>query len=111
MSEVFALEKQLEDGKHLVAKRELALKLYNNSDFKKLILEEFCTQECARYAQLSADPSLKENERADALAMAQAAGHLRRFLSVTIQLGNQAERIGPEIEQAIQEARQEEGDA
>lgn len=109
MSEVFALEKQLEDGKSMIVKRELALKLYNNPEFKKLILDEFCTQDCARYAQLSADPALKENERADALAIAQAAGHLRRFLSMTIQLGNQAERIGPEIEQAILEARQEEG--
>lgn len=108
MSEVAALEAQLESGKEAIAKRALALKLFHNPEFKKLILEDFCTTECARYAQASADPALAANERADALAMAQAAGHLRRFLSVQISKGNQAERLEADIEQAILEARQEE---
>lgn len=111
MSEVFALEKQLEDGKEFIARRDLALKLYNNREFKKLILEEFCTNECARYAQLSADPALGAVERADSMALAQAAGHLRRFLSVVVQMGNNAERTREEIEQAILEARQDEESA
>lgn len=108
MSEVYALEKQLEDGKEFITRRDRALKLYNNPEFKKLILDEFCGTECARYAQSSADPALNDRQRADALAIAQAAGHLRRFLSVTIQMGNQAERLAPEIEQSILEARGEE---
>ena len=110
MSEVFALEKQLEDSKEAIARRELALKLYKNPEFKKLVLDEFCTTECARYAQLSADPSLGPTERADALAMAQAAGHLRRFLSVVVTMGNQAERLLPDLESQIEAARQEEGE-
>lgn len=110
MSEVFALEKQLEDSKEAIARRELALKLYKNPEFKKLVLDEFCTTECARYAQLSADPSLGDRERADALAMAQAAGHLRRFLSVVVTMGNQAERLLPDLESEIEAARQEEGE-
>lgn len=110
MSEVFALEKQLEDSKEAIARRELALKLYKNPEFKKLVLDEFCTTECARYAQLSADPSLGPTERADALAMAQAAGHLRRFLSVVVTMGNQAERLLPDLETEIEAARQEEGE-
>lgn len=108
MSEVSALEKQLADGKIAQERRALALKLYNNTDFKKLILEDFCVTECARYAQLSADPALAPNERADALALAQAAGHFKRFLSVVVSIGNQAERLEDEIEQAIVAARQEE---
>lgn len=111
MSEVFLLEKQLEDGKKSIEKRDLALKLYNNREFKQLILQDFCVEECARYAQMSADPALAANERADALAIAQAAGHLRRFLSVVVQMGNNAERQAPDIEQAIIEARQEEESA
>ena len=110
MSEVFALEKQLEDSKQAIARRELALKLYNNPEFKKLIIDEFCTTECARYAQLSADPSMGANERADSLAMAQASGHLRRFLSVIVSMGNQAERMLPDLEAEIEAARQEEGE-
>ena len=108
MSEVYALEKQLADSKLSLERREKALKLYKNSDFKSLILEEFCVSECARYAQSSADPALNPDQRADALAIAQAAGHLRRFLSVVVTMGNQAERLIPDLEVAIEEARQEE---
>jgi|SRR5690606_30251700 len=110
MSEVFALEKQLEDSKEAIARRDLALKLYKNPEFKKLILDEFCTTECARYAQSSADPALGDRERADALGIAQASGHLRRYLSVVVTMGNQAERLMPDLESAIEEARQEAGE-
>lgn len=110
MSEVFALEKQREQATEDLARRDLALKLYNNPEFKKLILDEFCTKECARYAQASADPALDDRARADSLALAQAAGHLRRFLSVIVTMGNAAERQIPDLDMAIQEARQEEGE-
>lgn len=108
MSEVYALEKQLADAKIAIERRALALKLYNIPEFKKLIIDEFCTTECARYAQLSAAPELGPNERADALGLAQAAGHLKRFLSVVISMGNQAERNEEDLERAILEARAEE---
>lgn len=102
------LEKQLSDAKHLVDRREMALRLSNNPDFRELILKQFCTEECARYAQASADPALDATSRADALAMAQAAGHVRRFLSVTVQMGNSAEGDLIDIEEALEAARAEE---
>lgn len=108
MSEVERLEKQLADTKLLIQRRELAQRLYANPDFKKLILEEFCVNECARYAQASADPALGPVERADALAIAQSAGHLRRFLSVVIQMANASESTLLDLEEAIEEARREE---
>ena len=45
MSEVYALEKQLSEGKLSQERRASALKLYNNPDLKKLILEDFYKQE------------------------------------------------------------------
>lgn len=108
MSEVSDLEKQLEDSKASIDRRDQALKLYRNPEFKRLILDEFCGTECARYAQLSADPSLNQEQRADALAMAQASGHLRRFLSVIVQMGNQAEGLMDRLTDEIQAAREEE---
>lgn len=107
MSEVFALERQLTEAQDIVKLRDIALKLYSNAEFKSLILDRFCVQECARYAQSSADPALTSEQRADALNMAQAAGHLRRFLSITVQMGNHAERQVPDLHDAIEEARQE----
>lgn len=107
MSEVLNLQKQRDDAKEMIEQAETALRLFNNPDFKKLILNEFCINECARYAQSSADPALNTVQRADALAIAQAAGHLRRFLSVKIQMGNQADRQMADLDQAILEAQAE----
>ena len=41
-SEVNALEQQLSDAKLLVERRQMAMRLEKNRDFKKLILDEFC---------------------------------------------------------------------
>lgn len=108
MSEVNALEQQLSDAKQLVAEAEAAERLAKNKDFDALILKKFCVEECARYAQASADPSLGANERADALALAQASGHLKRFLHVIVQMGRAAGAQIDEIEEAIVEAQAEE---
>ena len=110
MSEVEALQNQLTDAHALVDRREKALKLFNNPEFKEIILDGFCLKDCARYAQSSEDPALDANARADSLNIAQASGHLRRFLSVIIQMGNAAAYQIPSIEQAILEIQHEGGD-
>lgn len=110
MSEVEKLEKQLEDAKFLISRKEMALKLYDNHEFRKLIVEEFMGSEAARYAQASGDPALDPVQRQDALNMAQASGHLKRFLSLAVTMASVAERDLPELEAAIEQARQEEGE-
>lgn len=107
MSEVSALTKQRDDAKTFVARRNMALKLAENKEFKTLILKEFCVDECARHAQNSGDPSLSHDARADSLALAQAAGHLRRWLQVVVRMGDQAEGQLQNLEEAIEEARRE----
>jgi cation transport regulator ChaC len=109
MSQVTQLETQLKTAKELVRRRQMALALSNVPAFKELIIDDFMTKEAARYVQSSADPALKPDERADALAMAQASGHLKRYLSVIVQMGAHSERELPALEQAIDEARAEEG--
>lgn len=111
MSSVSELEEHLVTAKEYADRRRMAVRLANNRDFKKLILEEFCVQECARYAQNSANPQFSKEERADSLAIAQAAGHLRRFLQVINQMGAKAESDIAAIEEAIEEARLEEARA
>lgn len=95
MSEVETAVEQLRqyqaDQKTLVDARDAAQRLYTNPDFKKLIVDGFMTQECARYVQESCDPMLTPAQRADALALAQASGHLKRFLSLCVVIGNTAE--------------------
>lgn len=106
MSEAIeGLEKQLADAKHLIEQRRLAQKLSENYEFRKLILDEFCTTEAARLVHMSADPAMDAQQRADALSMAQAGGHLRRYLSMMIQMANVAERDVPNIEAELAEVR------
>ena len=52
------LEQQLANAKMLVERRDRALRLSSNPDFRAIILDEFCTTEAARYVQASADPAL-----------------------------------------------------
>lgn len=109
MSEVTVnqLENQREAMKHAIELRQAVQRLTANADFRKIINEQFMVQECARYAQLSADPTLPEKNQKDALALAQAAGHLKRYLSVIIQMGNAAENELVSIDSALDDARAE----
>lgn len=110
MSEVEKLEKQLVGYKEVVDRRNAALRLSENPDFRKIILEEFLVQECARYAHRAGDPAIGKEGREDALNIALAAGHLKRFLSVIVQMGAHAEGEIVNTETAIDEARAEYGD-
>jgi hypothetical protein len=109
VSEIAGLEKQVTDAKFLLERRDIAIRLAKNTDFRKLILDGFCLHDAARYAQESADPALNTEQRTDALNIAQASGHLKRFLSITIQMGAHAERTMSELEEALADARAEEG--
>ena len=110
MTEIEALKKQRADAEVLIARRDQAMRLANNPDFKSLVLKEFCVDECARYAQLSGDPARTPTERADSLAIAQSAGHLRRWLQVIGQMGAHAESQISSIDENIDELRREGGD-
>jgi hypothetical protein len=105
MSDIQALEQGIKDAEELIGRRQMALKLSENREFRKLILEDYMVTEAARLVQLSADPVLAANERADALAMAQATGHLKRYLSMMIQMGYTAERELPQLQAALDETR------
>ena len=107
MSEVQELEKQREDFKKLIHKRDLVLKLQKLNAVKELILDEYCTKECARYVGVAGDPAISKEDRELALEMGKAGQHLKRWLEVTIRMGNQAENQMPELDSAIEASRQE----
>lgn len=92
-----ALEKQQKKNKKAMQLGDAARRLMNNRDFKAVVLQEFCVDECARYVHASADPALEERYQQDALNMAQASGHLRRFLEVTLQKAQAAENSSESI--------------
>lgn len=87
---IAGLEKSLKDNKDAVKFAEELRKLVANSLFRKLIIEEFTVREAARYVQESGDPLLSAEQRADALALAQAGGHLKRWIEINLRMGDVA---------------------
>jgi hypothetical protein len=110
MSAIQQLEQQLSDAKVLIGKRQLALKLQGNRDFQRLIMEDFMVNAAAAYVRESGDPALTKEQQQDALNIAQAAGHLRRWLSVQVQMGAKAEEDLTALNESIEEERAQEQD-
>jgi len=108
MLQITQLERQIEANKAQIRRGELALKLGNIPEFKELIMDDFMSAEVIRNVGLSADPALPKDQRADALAMAQSGGHLKRYLAAQVQMGRVAEREIPDLEANIQELLNEE---
>lgn len=108
MSDIQGLEQDIQNAEELAARRQMAIKLSGNREFRKVFLDDYFVTEAARLVQLSADPSLTQEQRQDALAMAQATGHTKRYLSMMIQMGYVAERELPAMRAALEEARAEE---
>lgn len=108
MSEVAQFEQQLSDAKFLVERRDMALKLSGNREFKKLILQEYLVDEAARLIGGSGDPNLNRIQQEDMVQMAKACGHLKRYLSVIVTMGNTAANDIPEIEAELVNVRAEE---
>lgn len=105
MNDLKELEFQRETAEFFIKRKEMIQRLQDNPDFQKVITEEFCEKECAGYAKASGDPSLSKEDRESALQMAQAAGHLQRFLNVCIRMGMTAEGQLTELDTMIEEVR------
>lgn len=107
MNDADRMEQQITNLRKAVELKDLALKLEKVPEFQKLILDHFCVTECARFAQSSGDPSIPKEMREDALSMAHAAGALRRWLSMTVRMGWQAEEETKEVQDELVTMRQE----
>jgi hypothetical protein len=113
MSEVTVeqLEQQRKDNDELIARRDAALRLAENKDFRRLFIKEYFVSEAARLVQLSGDPALTPAQRDDALEMAKATGHCKRYLSVIIQQANKAEDDNEDIDATLREVEAAEDQA
>lgn len=100
-----ALQDQLKAEKELVELAEAAQRLSKNVDFRRLIHDEYLLKEPARLAMAAGDPTFDPQQRADCAQMSLAAGHFKRFLSVTFQRGQVAQANIIEIEGNLDELR------
>lgn len=100
-----ALERQKVATEADIEFAERAARLMENPDFRHVILDVYCVKEAAAFVHVSADPTVKPDQRADALLMAQATGHLKRWLQVTQLKAEQARDRLPEVEEHIEAIR------
>lgn len=91
--------------KNSVTYAEEVRKLMANPLFRKIIMEDFCIQSAARYVQESCDPLLTAEQRADALALAQAGGHLKRWLDITLRMADTSERSILDVDDELEKLR------
>ena|SRR6218665_1278786 len=89
--EIEQAEYSLEGNKKLMKQRDQVLYLSGIPEFKSIINELYLVEEAASFVSLAGDPALNAEQRNDALQMALAPGHLKRWLSVQIAMGNTAE--------------------
>jgi hypothetical protein len=113
MSEVTVeqLEQQRRDNDELMARRDAALRLAENKDFRRLFIKEYFVEEAARLVQLSGDPALTPQQQADSLEMAKATGHCKRYLSVIVQQAAKAESDNEDIDDMLREVEAAEDQA
>lgn len=101
MEEVTELEQQREQYKELIAIRDAIKRLEANPDFQKIVVEQYCVKECARYIGVAGDPAISKDDRDLALEMGKAGQHFKRWLNVSIRMGDHAEGELPELEEQI----------
>lgn len=104
-NELAQLEAEISEAEQIVDRRNKAIKLHSNPEFKELFSEQYFVNEAARLVHLSSDPALTSEQRADALSMAQASGHTRRYLSQLVQMGAHYERVLPEMKKQLAEGK------
>lgn len=89
---------QVEFGKSIDA-------LMKNKDFIRVFSKGFLEKDCARYVKESIDTNLEDANRADALAMAQAAGYVAKYLNINLRLAAMCAADLVSLREAIQDQR------
>lgn len=108
MSEVTHLEQMQTADNQLINRLESLQRLVNNSDFRNLILHDYIIVEASQCAETAGNPAMNAEQKADALEMSKAPGHLKRYLRVIELSAQQAINRREELQEAIVQARQEE---
>ena len=109
MSDIKEIELSAEKAKEMIAKKNAALRLASNRDFKSLVLEGYFKDEAARLVGLIADPQAKgmlEDIQRDLAGISS----FRFFMMQLVRNGEAAEVALAEANETLEELRASEGD-
>jgi hypothetical protein len=107
MSDTHELETTLEDLREIVARKNAAIKLESNREYKKLILDGLFKEEASRLVAISAEPSMARE--ADLIMESiRSISHFQQYMRSVIQMGTIAENNLAEHMEMLEEVRAEE---
>jgi len=104
MSEVENIELSIEDARKLVARKDAALKLATNREFKQLILNDYYVDEAVRLTSCLGQPQMK-NFEAEIVGDLKAIASLRQYFQTIITMGRNAESELVEAQELLEETR------
>ena len=108
-SEAEQIELDIKNAQAAVDLRDLVLKLNRNPAFRKVVNENYFEKEAARLALLLTDPAIIMNDQATMVHNDIAGvGAFKRYLSILVQMGNQAEDAILNAEAELEDIRAEE---
>lgn len=96
---------QADEAKKRIEFAKKAERLTANKDFQSVVNEGYFKDAAAAFVHQSGDPSLTLEQRADALAMAQSAGHFKRWLHAIAKLNEVDVDSLPELSETIDQVR------
>ena len=106
MSDIEEVELSRDHAKELIRKRDKALKLASNREFKELVLEGYFRDEPARLASAFNDPAMSTHREA-LLSQFKAIGQFEQYLRTIVIMGNAAASELVEHEELLDELREE----
>lgn len=107
MSDIAEIELSIQAAKDLVSRKEQALRLAGNRDFKKLVLDGYVKDEAVRLAGLSADPNMKAHQD-DIFDAIKSISLFRQYMQNIVTIGNVAQNELLDQEQVLEEIRTQE---
>lgn len=108
MSDISQLEISIEQARNMVALRDAVVKLSTNREFKKVFIEDYFKAEAIRLVDLSADPIITEDQKADVLVSMHGISVLKQYLRRLTQMGDIAEQEIKDAREEIDHIREEE---
>lgn len=108
MSEVNELEISIAEAKKMVDRKDQALKLASNREFRKLILEGYFKEEAARLVEVSALPHF-EDKRDEIFGEIKGISYFQQYLRNIVRAGEVAERDIRDQSEELDMLRSEEG--
>jgi hypothetical protein len=107
--EMIELETSIEEAKKIIERKNALHRLMGNSDFKKIIDDDYLREEAIRLSHLlgSPDTHLKTVQE-DILNDLKGIAALRRYFHTVIIMGRDAEQMIISHEETLEDLRQEE---